>query len=57
MPFIDRTLYTNWNALCISAVLQAARVLGEEDEQQFALRSLDRLLAEAYEPGAGTAAM
>ena len=55
MPFIDRTLYTNWNALCISAVLQAARVLGEEEELQFALRSLDRLLAEAYEPARRTA--
>jgi uncharacterized protein YyaL (SSP411 family) len=53
MPFIDRTLYTNWNALCISAVLQAARVLGETAEQEFALRSLKRLLTEAYKPGRG----
>ena len=53
MPFIDRTLYTNWNALCISAVLQAARVLGEEAEVKFALRSLDRLLSEAYDPARG----
>ncbi len=50
MPFIDRTLYTSWNALCISAVLQAARVLGDNAEQEFALRSLDRLLADAYQP-------
>jgi hypothetical protein len=53
MPFIDRTLYTNWNALCISAVLQAARVLGEKAEQEFALLSLDRLLSEAYQPARG----
>jgi uncharacterized protein YyaL (SSP411 family) len=53
MPFIDRTLYTNWNALCISAVLQASRVLGETAEQEFALRSLDRLLSEAYQPASG----
>jgi uncharacterized protein YyaL (SSP411 family) len=52
-PYIDRTLYTNWNALCISAVLQAARVLGEEEELNFALRSLDRLLSEAYDPAQG----
>jgi len=52
-PFIDRTLYTNWNALCISAVLQAARVLNDEAEQEFALRSLDRLLAEAFRPALG----
>jgi uncharacterized protein YyaL (SSP411 family) len=53
MPFIDRTLYTNWNALCISAVLQAARPLGESAEQEFALRSLDRLLRDAYQPERG----
>jgi len=53
MPFIDRTLYTNWNALCISAVLQAARLLGDSAEQAFALRSLDRLLTEAYQPSQG----
>jgi uncharacterized protein len=52
-PYVDRTLYTGWNALCISAVLQASRVLGDEAEQQFALRSLGRLLAEAYLPEAG----
>ncbi|MDR3738290.1 MAG: thioredoxin domain-containing protein, partial [Terracidiphilus sp.] len=52
-PFVDRTLYTNWNALCISATLQAARVLGENEEVQFALRSLDRLLAEAWQPERG----
>jgi len=52
-PFVDRTLYTNWNALCISATLQTARVLGENEEVQFALRSLDRLLAEAWHPERG----
>jgi hypothetical protein len=52
-PFIDRTLYTGWNALCISAELQAARVLREDGELQFALRSLDRLLAEAYDAESG----
>lgn len=49
-PFVDRTLYTNWNALCIAAVLRAARVLEDTEEQDFALRSLDRLLHEAWTP-------
>jgi uncharacterized protein YyaL (SSP411 family) len=30
-PFIDKTVYVSWNALCISAYLQAARVLKLED--------------------------
>ncbi len=50
-PFLDRTLYTGWNALCISATLQAARALHEPEEVAFALRSLDRLLAEAVDEG------
>jgi hypothetical protein len=53
MPFIDRTLYTSWNALCVSAVLQSARVLQEPTELEFALRSLDRLLSDAYKPESG----
>jgi hypothetical protein len=52
-PFVDRTLYTNWNALCISAVLQAARILEDTAEQEFALRTLDRLLADAFQPSSG----
>jgi hypothetical protein len=34
-------------------VLQAARALGESAEQEFALRSLDRLLSEAWQTGRG----
>jgi len=47
-PFIDQTIYTNWNALCISAYLQYARVTRRSDVGHFALRSLDRILAEAW---------
>ncbi|HSB76830.1 MAG TPA: thioredoxin domain-containing protein [Terriglobales bacterium] len=47
-PFVDKTLYVSWNALCVSAYLEAARVLQLEDARQFALRSLDRILAEGW---------
>jgi len=47
-PYVDRTVYVNWNALCISAYLEAARVLQLSEAQHFALRSLDRILAEAW---------
>ena len=53
IPFIDHTLYTGWNAMCISAVLGAARVLDDAAELQFALLSLERLLREAYDPEDG----
>ena len=47
-PFVDKTLYTHWNAMCISAYLAAARVLDLRDAREFALRSLDRVLDEAW---------
>ena len=43
-PYIDRTLYVNWNAMCISAYLEAARVLALPAAKRFALLSLDRVL-------------
>jgi len=52
-PYVDKTVYVNWNALCISAYLQAAQVLGLEDARKFALRSLDRIFSEAWKPGEG----
>ncbi len=52
-PYVDRTVYVNWNALCISAYLQAARVLSLDDARHFALRSLDRILSQAWSPQEG----
>ncbi|MCU1305326.1 MAG: hypothetical protein JWN45_21, partial [Acidobacteriaceae bacterium] len=47
-PYIDKTVYVNWNALLISAYLDAARVLHDGEARRFALKSLDRILAEAW---------
>jgi uncharacterized protein len=47
-PYVDKTVYVGWNSLCISAYLEAARVLHLPDARRFALRSLDRVLAEAW---------
>jgi len=52
-PYVDKTIYTNWNALFVSAYLKAATSLGLDDAKHFALRSLDRILAEAWNPQAG----
>jgi len=48
-PFIDRTLYTGWNAMAVTAYLEAVRVLRLDSAREFALRSLNRLLAEAWD--------
>jgi len=47
-PYIDKTVYVSWNSLCISAYFEAAAVLGLDDARHFALRSLDRILGEAW---------
>jgi hypothetical protein len=47
-PFIDRTLYTGWNAMAVTAFLEAARVLKEASAREFALLTLDRLLRDAW---------
>jgi len=52
-PFIDRTLYTGWNAMAVTAYLEAARVLRIDGPREFALKTLDRLLGEAWDGATG----
>jgi uncharacterized protein YyaL (SSP411 family) len=47
-PYLDKTVYVGWNGMCVSAYLEAAKVLNLADARRFALRSLDRILAEAW---------
>ncbi len=54
-PFVDKTVYVNWNAMCVSAYLQAAQVLDLDDARKFALRSLDRILSEGWDTERGLA--
>jgi uncharacterized protein len=48
-PFIDRTLYAGWNAMAVTAYLETARVLRLDSAREFALRTLNRLLDEAWD--------
>ncbi|MFZ3262676.1 MAG: thioredoxin domain-containing protein [Terriglobales bacterium] len=52
-PYIDKTVYAGWNAMCISAYLEAANMLDLAEAKHFALRSLDRLLAEGWDAARG----
>jgi len=52
-PYVDQTMYVGWNSLCISAYLEAAKVLELEQARRFALRSLDRILSEGWQPERG----
>jgi uncharacterized protein len=58
VPFIDTTLYVSWNAMYVSAYLDAAGVLAGEKGagcRAFALKTLDRILAEAWSDTRGFA--
>ena len=52
-PAIDTTIYVGWNAMFVSAYLEAARVLDRKDCREFALKTLDRLTAEAWDESKG----
>lgn len=52
-PYVDKTVYVSWNALCISAYLKAAAALKLDDARKFALRSLDRLLSQGWNQKSG----
>jgi uncharacterized protein YyaL (SSP411 family) len=54
-PYVDKTVYVGWNSMCVSAYLEAARVLNLDEARRFALRSLDRILSKAWRPGPGNA--
>jgi uncharacterized protein YyaL (SSP411 family) len=55
-PYIDKTMYVSWNAMFVSAYLDAARVLGGslgENCRTFALKTLDRMLNEVWSESRG----
>jgi uncharacterized protein YyaL (SSP411 family) len=57
-PFIDKTMYVSWNAMFVSAYLDAARVLEgavAESSRRFALKTLDRMLTEVWNASRGFA--
>jgi uncharacterized protein len=50
-PFIDQTMYVSWNAMFVSAYLDASRGLGGavgQGAREFALKTLNRMLREAW---------
>ena len=49
-PAVDRAIYVGWNAMMCEAFLEAAAVLARPDCAAFALRTLERLWADAMSP-------
>jgi len=57
-PYIDTTMYVSWNAMFVSAYVEAARILGRsigDNCRDFALKTIDRMLEEAWTEDKGFA--
>jgi hypothetical protein len=54
-PYVDKTVYTGWNGMCIAAYLAAGRALGLKAPVEFALKSLDRVLGSVWDAETGLA--
>jgi len=55
-PYIDKTMYASWNAMFVSAYLEAARVFSDAlglSCRAFALKTLDRMLHQAWQADRG----
>ncbi|HEX5480180.1 MAG TPA: DUF255 domain-containing protein [Dehalococcoidia bacterium] len=52
-PYVDRTVYTSWNAMAISAYLEASWTLGLDAPRDRALRALDLLWERLHDDRAG----
>jgi uncharacterized protein YyaL (SSP411 family) len=57
-PFVDKTMYVCWNAMFVSAYLDAARIFQKREYlgcEEFALKTMDRMLNEAWSEARGFA--
>jgi uncharacterized protein YyaL (SSP411 family) len=53
-PQVDKTIYTDWNALMISAYLEAYAILGIEECRKFAVETLEFIVKKLYLKGVGS---
>jgi uncharacterized protein len=54
-PYVDRTLYADWNGLMVRAHLLGARILGDPTLRDRGLTALDRVFSLLAPPNAGLA--
>jgi len=53
VPFVDRTLYSNWNGMWVRGYLAAYRAFQDPELKNFALRTLDRFMKSGFQPEKG----
>jgi uncharacterized protein YyaL (SSP411 family) len=52
-PYVDKHIYTNWNAMMITVYLEASYMFADMPLRDFAFKSLERLLSLNYKPAEG----
>jgi uncharacterized protein YyaL (SSP411 family) len=52
-PYVDRRIYASWNAMAISAYLEASWTRGRAELRERALRALDFIWEHLFSPGEG----
>ncbi|MGB9587632.1 MAG: thioredoxin domain-containing protein [Armatimonadota bacterium] len=46
IPYVDKTMFTNWNGMMTSAYLRLYQAMGDRHALDFALKTVDRILTE-----------
>jgi len=47
VPYVDKTIYTDWNGMMASAYLRLYHATGDRHARDFALKTIDRILSES----------
>ena len=49
IPYIDETIFTDWNGMAISAYLRLYHAMGDEHARDFARKTIDRITSECMQ--------
>jgi hypothetical protein len=47
IPYVDQTIYTDWNGMMICAYFRLYHAMGDEHARDFAVKTIERILAES----------
>ena len=48
-PYIDKTIYADWNAMMISSYIKAGAILNDDNTIKFAIKTIDFILENCYD--------
>ena len=51
MPYVDKSIFTDWNGMAVSAYLRLYHAMGDEHARDFACKTIDRITSECMRDG------